>query len=234
MTGNWKDLIMSTFEVEKTILEPYLPKGTEIDFFNGKALISIVAFTFSEVKFFGVKIPFHQKFGQINFRFYVKSKITGTKGVVFIKEFAPKPLIAYVANIFYNEPYYYKNVKYNKLVKNNGVQIQYSYKQLKVCADSNNKIQNLKENTLEHFIVDRYVAFIKSKKNKTFQYKILHKPWKLFETSYHHFDKDLLKLMPNELKNLKHISTLFVDGSAVEVEKGILQEENKAKYSMAI
>ena len=75
-----------------------------------------MAFTFSKVRFFGIKIPFHQKFGQINFRFYVKSKIDGTKGVVFIKEFAPKPLIALIANLFYNEPYQYKKI--DLLLKN--------------------------------------------------------------------------------------------------------------------
>ena len=41
MTGNWQDLIMSTFEVDKKILEPYLPNNTELDLFNGKALMSM-------------------------------------------------------------------------------------------------------------------------------------------------------------------------------------------------
>ena len=57
MTGNWKDLIMSTYNIDKSILKPYLPINTEIDLYNGKALISLVAFTFSNVNFFGFKIP---------------------------------------------------------------------------------------------------------------------------------------------------------------------------------
>jgi uncharacterized protein len=115
MKGNWTDLIVTTFEVKQEILEAYLPKDTTIDLYNGKALLSMVSFTFSKVSFFGIKIPFHQSFGQINFRFYVKSKLDGTKGVVFIKEFAPKPIIASIANWFYNETYHYKNIK----LKNN-------------------------------------------------------------------------------------------------------------------
>ena len=115
MTGNWEDLIISTFEVEQEILEKYLPNGTELDLYQGRALISMVAFTFSKVKFFGVKVPFHQQFGEINYRFYVKSIINGTKGVVFIKEYAPKPIIAVIANGIYNEPFFYKNLL--KIVK---------------------------------------------------------------------------------------------------------------------
>jgi len=223
MTGNWEDLIMVTFEVDKRVLEPYLPKNTALDLYNGKALMSMVTFTFSKVKFFGFKVPLHQKFGQINFRFYVKSKTTGDKGVVFIKEFAPKPLIAFVANTFYNEPYFYKNIKCIKSIKNKKQKVQYTYKGLKVTATSTNKTQPVKENTLKHFIVDRYIAFIKSKKNKTFQYKILHKPWKLYNTSSSYFNEEFLNLLPFKVKKAKHISTLFVDGSSVEVEKGILQ-----------
>lgn len=223
MQGNWEDLIMTTFEVNENCLDPYLPKGTEVDLYNSKALLSMVAFTFKKVKFFGIKIPLHQNFGQINFRFYVKSKTDSTKGVVFIKEFAPKPMIALVANLFYNEPYHFKNIKYNKFVKNNNLTLEYSYKNSKISAKGILPKKETNINTLEAFVVDRYVAFIKSKKNETFQYKIYHKPWQLYSIKHNSFDKSILNLLPKEFKNLKHISTCFVDGSSVGVEKGKLQ-----------
>ncbi|MEN3323015.1 DUF2071 domain-containing protein [Mariniflexile soesokkakense] len=223
MTGDWRDLIMTTFEIDKHILESYLPQDTEIDLYNNKVLLSMVAFTFSKVKFFGFRVPFHQNFGQINFRFYVKSKINGTKGVVFIKEFAPKPLITLVANLVYNEPYFNKNITYNKFTKDNTISLEYNYNDAKTTAKGSLATNELRKNTLEHFVVDRYIAFIKNKKNDTLQYKIFHKPWELYNLETSNFDKELLNLLPKTFKNLKHVSTCFVDGSSVEVEKGLLQ-----------
>lgn len=223
MKGHWQDLIITTFEIDKEILDPNLPKDTEIDLFNNKALLSMVAFTFTKVSFFGFKVPFHQNFGQINFRCYVKSKIDGTKGVVFIKEFAPKPLITLVANKFYNEPYHFKNITYNKFIKNNKIALEYNYKGAKTNAKGRLTTNELTENTLEYFVVDRHIAFIKNKKSKTLQYRIHHKPWQLYHLDNASFDKELLNLLPKTFKNLKHISTCFVDGSSVAVEKGKFQ-----------
>lgn len=223
MTGKWEHLILSTYQVDSKILEPYLPQNTEIDLHKGKALISIVAFTFSKVRFFGIKVPFHQNFGQINFRFYVKSKIDGRKGVVFIKEFAPKPLIALTANLFYNEPYYYKNVQFKINKGNNKINLTYKHKKINLTVHSTLETKSLKPNTLEYFVTERYVAFIKSHKRKTLQYKINHKPWKLYKSSNIDIDHNILKLLPPIFKHAKYISSCFVDGSFVTVEKGLLQ-----------
>lgn len=233
MTGNWENLIISTFEVDKLILEPYLPNNVEIDFYNGKALLSSVAFTFSKVRFFGIKVPFHQEFGQLNFRFYVKSKIDGTPGVVFIKEFAPKPLIAFVANTIYNEPYHYKNIKRIKTQTKDGFKMEYNYSQIKINTVCTKKLHKPEDNSLEKFVVDRYVAFIKSNSSKSYQYKINHKPWKLYETETVSVDQNILSLLPKEFGSGKLLSSYFVDGSSVTVQKGILQG-SESKNSLCI
>lgn len=222
MTCEWKDLIIASYEIDKKILEPYLPSHTDVDLYKGKAIISLVAFTFSRSKFFGFHVPFHQNFAQINFRFYAKSNIDGTKGVVFLKEFAPKPLIAFIGNKIYNEPYYYKSIKSIRKKKKDELSTTYMYKNLKAIAHSKLEKEDLVKGTLKHFIVDRYTAFIKNKKRKTVKYKINHKPWKTLKAHELFVDDRLLKLLPKKFKNMKHISTYLVDGSSVSVEKGKL------------
>jgi len=185
----------------------------------------MVAFTFSKVKFFGVKVPFHQQFGEINFRFYVKSIIEGTKGVVFIKEYAPKPIMAMIANGVYNEPFFYKNIGREKEITDEELSMKYSFPNGKFTATAQKETRELQENTLEHFIVDRYIAFVKSRSTKTYQYQINHKPWKLYTSSNIEIDKNSLSLLPSEFKNGKLIASYFVDGSEISVEKGILQQE---------
>lgn len=223
MTGNWKYLIMSTYQVSSKTLDPYLPKDTEIDLYKGKALISMVAFTFSRVHFFGIPVPFHQRFGQINFRFYVKSKIDGSKGVVFIKEFAPKPLIALTANLCYNEPYFYRNIKLKIKKTKKHLKLSYKHKSTKIVAESTLEVEQLKPESINHFVVDRYIAFIKNSKQKTVKYTINHKPWQLLKANTITVDNKILDLLPSKFKNAKHITSCFVDGSYVTVAKGVLQ-----------
>jgi uncharacterized protein YqjF (DUF2071 family) len=231
MTGNWEDLIISTFEIEKEVLESYLPFNTEVDLFNGKALMSVVAFTFSKVKFFGLKVPFHQNFGQINFRFYAKSKTNGAKGVVFIREFAPKPIIALIANHIYNEPFYFRNIRFKKTKSTKNKVINYSHKNMAIKATTSTSTQSLTKASLDEFIVDRYIAFVKNSKTKTLQYKIFHKPWKLFQSINVDINKNIISMLPEKFKNAKYIKTCVVDGSSVSIEKGILQNSTIQNFA---
>jgi len=94
----------------------------------------------------------------------------------------------------------------------------------KITALVQNTKTKLKSNSLQEFIVDRYVAFVKGRKN-TYKYKINHKPWQLFAINKISISKDILHLLPNEFKKSQEIATYVVDGSEIFVEKGILQHQ---------
>lgn len=224
MKGNWENLIIQTYTCNPEILKKYLPIDIELDLYQGNALFSMVAFTFSKVSLFGIKVPFHQKFGEINFRFYTKSKIDNTKGVVFIRELAPKPLIAFVANAIYNEPFYYKKIRHNFLQSANHKKITYRFnKNQIVSALTDTKLKPPKKNSLQEFIVDRYIAFVKGRNKTTYKYKINHRQWQLYRILNNNISSKVLGLLPETFKNSKQIATYFVDGSPITVEKGILQ-----------
>ncbi len=107
LSARWEDLVMINFEINPALLTPYLPKYTELDLFEGKALVSMVGFMFNQVKVFGLKWPFHVNFEEVNLRFYVKhfDGENYRRGVVFISEIVPRFMIASLANILYNEQY---------------------------------------------------------------------------------------------------------------------------------
>ena len=46
LKAQWKNLVMINYEVDAQILDPYLPPGTELDLWQGKALVSMVGFMF--------------------------------------------------------------------------------------------------------------------------------------------------------------------------------------------
>ena len=229
MTGNWENLIIKSFSCDPKTLEQYLPNNVELDLYNGKGIFSMVAFTFSKVKFFGIKIPFHQLFGEINFRFYTKSKIDGKKGVVFIKEYANKPIMAFIANKIYNEPFFIHDIK-RQLIETKALkQINYPFKLnnkiQKISALVSKTKEKLVPDSIQEFIVDRYIAFVKGRKNKTYQYLINHKPWELYKVKKTTISNKILDLLPSEFKKSKEIATYVVDGSKITVEKGILQNK---------
>ena len=61
--------------------------------FQGKCFASIVGFQFRGARLFGVPVPFHQNFEEVNLRFYVRREMADgpRRGVVFVKEIVPKP-----------------------------------------------------------------------------------------------------------------------------------------------
>lgn len=225
MTGHWTDLIMRSYTIEPDVLVPFLPNDVELDLFNNKAVFSAVAFQFSKVKFFGIKVPFHQNFGEINFRVYVKSKIDRRKGVVFLREFAPKPLIAFIANKIYNEPFYYKSIQMRKEHNSDSINTQYNFPGGILAVNASQEFMEPETKSFDHFIIDRYVAFVKNEDLSSKVYLIQHKPWafsKNIEVSEY---GAVLDLLPPVFKRAKLLHTHFVNGSEVGVEFGFQQQD---------
>jgi uncharacterized protein YqjF (DUF2071 family) len=103
LTAEWKNLLMLNYAVDPSLLEPFVPAGTELDAFGGKIYLSLVGFEFNRTRVLGFAVPFHQNFEEVNLRFYVRR---GSKrGVVFIRELVPKYAVAAVARLLFKENY---------------------------------------------------------------------------------------------------------------------------------
>ena len=107
LTAHWKDLVMLNYQVNPDVLIPWLPPGLEVDSWQGKTLLSVVGFRFEDTRLLGVAIPGHRDFQEVNLRFYVRRRVADgwRRGVVFLKELAPRWAIACVARWAYGERY---------------------------------------------------------------------------------------------------------------------------------
>lgn len=225
LKANWENLIMANYEIEPFILEPYLPKGVELDFFNDKTYVSLVGFMFKKTKLFGVPIPFFGSFEEINLRFYVK-KVENRKikrGVVFINETVPFKIVALLANKLYKEHYIaiptkntiditeHKHINYEWKINN-------KWNSLSVKSDTN-KIK-IEKGTIEEFIFERYFGFTKLSNFSSQEYKINHPKWvtnKILNTC---IDCDFRSMYGDDfsgLNNQKPDSVLLAEGSHVSV-----------------
>jgi uncharacterized protein YqjF (DUF2071 family) len=108
LTAEWRWLAMLNYEIDPALLRPFVPRGTELDSWNGgTCFVSVVGFLFLNTRVRGMSIPFHRNFEEVNLRFYVRRQAEDgwRRGVVFIKEIVSRFAIAAIARFAYNERY---------------------------------------------------------------------------------------------------------------------------------
>ena len=108
LTAEWRHLVILNYEVDPDILTLLVPVGTTLDLWRGRALVSVVGFRFFDTRLFGLPIPGHRDFDEVNLRFYVRREMPGGEtrhGVVFVRELVSRPAVALLARLAYNEPY---------------------------------------------------------------------------------------------------------------------------------
>jgi len=95
LTAEWNNVFLLNYAVEGSLRERFVPAGTELDLFEGRAYLSLVGFEFNRLRVLGLAVPFHQSFEEVNLRFYVRR--SSRRGVVFIRELVPRYGVAAVA-----------------------------------------------------------------------------------------------------------------------------------------
>lgn len=229
LKAEWNNLIMANYEVEPSVLQPYLPKHTELDLFEGKCYVSLVAFMFNNTKVLGIKIPFHVDFEEVNLRFYVKRIVNGEcrRGVVFIKEIVSKPAISFVANALYNENYETMQTAHYHSSENTDTRYTYLWGKNKSNLNSISFLTNgnkspLQKGSKEEFITEHYWGYA-GNENETTEYEVQHPAWNILEYKDHSIDCDFSEVYGTEwafLNNQKPSSVFMAEGSDIVVCKG--------------
>lgn len=225
LKAEWRKLAIINYEINPEVLEKYLPKGTELDFYKGKCYVSVVGFMFLNTKLLGFPIPFHRNFEEVNLRFYVKKK-EGTelkRGVVFIKEIVPKLALSFVANSVYQEHYETMPMK-NILHEENGeLLIKYSWKDKiwhSIAITAENQPLKMEANSEFEFITEHYYGFTK-KENKTSEYQVCHLKWDYYLVKNYQLKINFQKVYGNDFDCLNHrkpMSVMLAEGSEIEVK----------------
>ncbi len=225
LKAEWRKLAIINYEIKPEILQKYLPKGTELDFYKGKCYVSVVGFMFLNTKLLGLPIPFHRNFEEVNLRFYVKKKEGNDwkRGVVFIKEIVPKPALSFVANSVYKENYKTMPMKNIIHQKDQELLIKYSWKDkewhsIEISAES--EPLKMENNSEFEFITEHYYGFTK-KENKTTEYQVCHPKWDYYLIKNYQLEIDFQKVYGNDFECLNHrnpISVMLAEGSEIEVK----------------
>ena len=226
LKANWENIVMVNYEITPSILSKYLPKGIDLDLYDGKAYVSLVGFMFKNTKIFNVPIFKFGTFEEINLRFYVSRKVGNEtrRGVVFINETVPYKAVAWLANALYKEHYttiptkhQWDFTKENKEIKYEWM-VNKKWNSIELSAKKEQKI--MKVDSFENFIFEHYYGYTKYNEQTTQEYQIAHPSWLINEILDCKIDCDFETMYGKDfavLDTTQPTSIFLAEGSAIEI-----------------
>jgi uncharacterized protein YqjF (DUF2071 family) len=231
LTAEWRRLVMLNFPIAPKALEEHVPRGTTLDLWEGTAYISVVAFEFLKTRVKGWPLPFHQRFEEINLRFYVRAPGPegSRRGVVFIQEIVPKRAVALGARWFFQENYHACPMQSKGCIPHAGAlgEIEYRWKHhghwLSIAAAYGGRLEALQENSLQEFIAEHYWGYSRQRNGDTHAYQVEHPPWKVWSMAEPTLTGDIATFYGSQFADALRVgptSAFVAEGSPVVVHAG--------------
>lgn len=222
LTARWQNLFLATYPVPPELLQPRLPPGLTLDLRDGHAFVSVVAFEFLDTKVLGIGWPGYRNFAELNLRFYVR--LGEERGVVFIREFVPQRLVAWIARWLYNEPYLPAPITATRRELPDGIEmaynLRYAGKEHSIHVTGAKPSFRPAENSDEHFFKEHHWGFGCTRSGKGLRYQVDHPVWDVYPVRSFSLDLDFAAVYGPQWKFLQTatpISTVLAVGSAIAV-----------------
>lgn len=227
LTAEWRNLLMINYAVDPRVLSRFVPRGTELDAFQGRTYISLVGFEFNSTRLAGFAIPFHRSFEEVNLRFYVRR---GQKrGVVFISELVPKVAVAAIARIAFGENYSCVPMSHSTRFPPDAEVVEAEYRwgsgatqcSIRIEADKTSYIPP--DDSLSHFITEHYWGYAAQRDGGCLEYEVQHPRWFVREAKAATFRGDAAHFYGSEFAEFLALppdSAFLAEGSPVTVFKG--------------
>ena len=201
MAQTWKDVVFLHYEVDAQELQKQVP--FKLDLYQGKAVVSIVAFCMDRIRFpFLPSVPGLKKLNELNLRTYVE--VNGVKGVYFFTlEADLKPAI-WIAKTFFSLPYRYSKISQQL----NQPHYQFNQKGLNTSLEINAVIGDSKSSSaFDLWATERYGLFTK-RGSKTLHGIVRHDPWKLMGVTVNDIEDHFSNQLGEHLraKSFSHMS----------------------------
>jgi uncharacterized protein YqjF (DUF2071 family) len=221
---------MLNYEVNAKLIEPLVPRGTELDLFGGRALVSLVAFRFVNTRAFGIAWPGYTSFEEINLRFYVKRTVAGEarRGVVFIREIVPHHAIAWVARVVYNEPYRAMPMQHAITEADSRRGLRYEWRDRNGWQGAQGWTHGAAglpvAGSEAEFITEHYWGYTRQRSGETIEYRVEHPRWKTWPVTDGGVTSNVTATYGAEFAKVLSgtpRSAFVADGSAVVVHRPV-------------
>jgi uncharacterized protein YqjF (DUF2071 family) len=246
LTAHWTDLVLLNFPVPIDVLSQLAPAGTAPDLYHGQAYVSIVGFRFHTTRLLGLPIPGHTRFPEINLRYYVRRTVGGElrRGVVFVREVAPRRAVALTANWLYHENYIARPMRTQVEMAgdelNVGDTIEYAWATRRSRTTQGRPARGRRWNrlaarvaaplhlpqtgSLEEYFVENYWGYVRRRNGTTHEYGVVHPPWHAAIADNITWDCDLAATYSNtplaEYLARPPANAVIAAGSAIQLYRG--------------
>lgn len=176
----WHDLLFLHWPIRPELLRPLIPRGLELDTFDGSAWIGVVPFRMTGVRPRYVPLPL--AFAELNVRTYVKT--SQRSGVWFFSLDAASWIAVRAARWSYGLPYYDARMT----VQLEGETVHYKGMRVHKGAASAEfnasyrptaAVYHAAPGNLDHWFTERYSLYTTGKRDKVVYGDIHHAPWLL-------------------------------------------------------
>jgi hypothetical protein len=227
LTAEWRWLVMLNFAIDRRHLEPLVPRGTSLDLWNGRALVSVVGFQFLRTALTGVPVPFHQRFEEVNLRFYVRRSTRDEvrRGVTFVRELVPRSAVAFGARLAYNEPY--RALPMRSRGPSSGSapgRVEYGWRLdgrwQHVAAEAIGEPEIPAPDDERTFIAEHYWGYGRARDGRTLEYEVSHPRWRVWTARAPEFTGDTERLYGAQFADALSappVSAFIAEGSSVTV-----------------
>jgi hypothetical protein len=228
LTAEWLHLVLLNYVVPQSLLEPLVPKGTELHLLRGDAYVSVVGFMFANTRVRGIAIPFHRTFEEVNLRFYVKRLVDGEErhAVTFIRELVPRLAIMVAARFAYNEPYSRVAMSHRlELDPAKPRRAEYRWGNAPaeagaVVGDGLGRTEIPARNSDEAFMTQRHWGYTAQRDGSTVEYHVAHPVWRVGRMERGTLEGNTRRAFGAKFAAIlagPPTSAFFADGSAVTV-----------------
>jgi uncharacterized protein YqjF (DUF2071 family) len=232
LSAEWRQLVMLNYRIAPEVLGPFLPRGVELDAWEGNCFVSVVGFLFLNTRVRGLPVPFHRHFEEVNLRFYVRGRGPEgwRRGVVFIKEIVPRRLIAAVARLAYNEKYIALPMRHALTESGpaNARRIEFAWRAggrwNRLAASVAGEPSLPVRGSQEAFITEHYWGYSAQRDGGTKEYRVEHPPWRVWPAQAVQFDCEVAALYGQPFEQwlgAPPASAFVAEGSAVKVRAGV-------------
>lgn len=221
LTARWSDIVLLTFEAPEALLRSAIPPGVELDRWNGRAHVSIVALHMRDVRVLGWAIPGFTAHPQVNFRTYVRCG--GAPGVWFMRQLVPSRVIAAVARLRYDEPFWPTPIRRRVVETPHELRAEYAVGPealgWHVSVAGSRTVRMPEPGSLEHYLTERGFA-CRARDGALSVFRVVHPAWavRAVRSVDHRFDfRSLYGAEWAFLNKAEPASVVFAEGSAVAV-----------------
>ena len=200
MYEKWHDLLFLHWEYDPQTIQLTLPKGLYVDTFEDRAYLGVVPFVMRDIRSrLFPSILRGSNFLEINARTYVYDH-NGTPGVWFYSLDMNHSFAVKMARLFFNLPYFHARMtaEYHPDDKE---RVYFSHRYgTEAHLGSRFHFRPISDaylaapGTLEFFLIERYVLFAYSKRNKLYSGRVWNSPYPLTNVEADDLDENILCL----------------------------------------